>query len=86
MLNSQTALGYVEQIEAIRRTAEDGEQEVLKALRSQPDYEQNQDKDVLQAIELRREAQIAIEDADTLIRSFDFIYDEELCEPRLKPA
>lgn len=56
MLNSQTALAYVEQIEAIRAQAGKDEAKVLADLRDQPDYEQNQDKDLLSAIELRADA------------------------------
>jgi hypothetical protein len=76
MLNSQTALAYVEQIEAIRTQAGKDEAKVLADLREQPDYEQNQDKDLLTAIDLRADARRALEDADTLLGSFDWTYDE----------
>lgn len=77
MLNAQTALGYVDRIEAVRATASKDEAAILAELRSQPDYEANQDKDLLEAIRLRADARQASEDADTLIRSFDFTFDEE---------
>lgn len=77
MLNAQTAHGFALRIEAIRRNAGKAEDEVLNELRAMPDYEQNQDKDLLEAVRLRLEAEALLSEAQTLIGAFDWIYDEE---------
>lgn len=76
MLNSQTALGYIERIEKCRADAATFESGILNELRAEPDYEQNADKDLLEAIRLRAEARQNLKDADVLIGAFDWVYDE----------
>lgn len=75
MLNGEAALSYVEHIEEIRRSADEDEAAVLADLRNQPGYEQNQDKDILEAVRLRADARTALSDADTIIQAFDWVYD-----------
>jgi hypothetical protein len=76
MLNAQNARNYALRIEAIRRQSKAAEDEVLSDLRAQPSYEQNQDKDLLEAVRLRMEAADIIDQAETLIGAFDWTYDE----------
>jgi hypothetical protein len=86
MLNASTARWFVGRIEKTRTDAKRAEDAILAELRSLPDYEQNSDKDILEAVDLRAKAQATNDDAETIIGAFDWVYDEEAGENKLKPG
>lgn len=80
MLNSKTALSYIERIEKSRDEAAKYESSILREVRAEPDYESNADKDLLEAVRLRAEARQILDDANAIIGAFDWVYDESTGE------
>lgn len=71
-LTAKDALTFVERIERVRREADDGEFTILAELRGMPDYELNQDRDILEVVKLRAEAAARTADAEAILGAFNF--------------
>jgi hypothetical protein len=70
-MDKQTALGFVERIEAHREK----ESAIWQEMRQRPDYGMHEDKSIIAIVDARKRARDLLEEAESDLGAFDWVDD-----------